>query len=193
MDLLGIGLILVAFAAVFGLALVVVAFFAIRAAVRRFSQRALHQVTSTVGGGLGLGGGVAGGALARIGERELSKGWNTFKQTLDRELLAGSPERLDRVMVKLAQRRKGEVAVVDAVAELEVPTHVARESLERLRSRDLCERRDDDGAGERFVFPAFKEQRSVKLCDYCESVFEPDEADSACLACGAPLRDGVTT
>ena len=63
-------------------------------------------------------------------------------------------------------------------------------AFQRLLRKEACRLEDDDQ--DLYAFPAFMEKREVKVCEYCESVFEPDEVESECLSCGAQLKTGTT-
>lgn len=187
MDVAGIGLIALAGACMFGVVVVAALVLVIKGAVQRAASRAVDSAAS-LGHGLAQ---QASGAVMRVGERELVKGWDTFKKTINHEMLTSSPEKMDNAVVKLAQTHGGELTCGNVMAELGVEERLARDTFERLVDQEVCVH-EERGEGDLWIFPAFKAKRDVKVCDYCDSIFEPDEAGSECLACGAQLRTATT-
>ena len=187
-DLIGYGLIALAAAGVIGVLCLVAVVVVVKRAFRKTTQRALGKVA---GAGLGMQGQVQD-AVVRIGERELGKGFDAFKKNLSHQALVTNPRRLAAAITKLAQRNKGELAVDNVMAEFDVPQQKAQEALERLVGKEVCNLQSRDGY-EVYVFPGFREKRQVKLCEYCDSVYEADEAQNDCLGCGAPLKEVVVT
>ncbi|RMG16761.1 MAG: hypothetical protein D6731_05545 [Planctomycetota bacterium] len=162
----------------------------IRRAARRAASTAAELVGSVGVELAGQAGGALEGAVRRIGQEELGRGWRAFRKQLELEALRRDPEQLHRAVLKLAQREEGRLSPQHVVTELELDDRTARDALERLRQEGKCRLEDEDAS--LYVFPAFLERRPVKVCDYCDSVYEPDEVQGTCPGCGAPLHDAVT-
>jgi hypothetical protein len=165
---------------------VVIVAFMIKRALSRAANRALGEV-----GGLGRGiAGQAAGVALRIGEKELAKGFQSFKAHINHEMLTSDPKKMELAVTKVAQKHRGLITPANVMHELEVEEQLARDTLQRLVRQEVCRLQDDDK--ELYAFPGFMEKRKVKVCDYCDSVFEPDEAERTCLACGAELKEATT-
>ncbi len=178
----------------------------IRSMVRRAAGEAASAVSSLGAGvgqqltrgvaGRGLGRGVgnqAVGALLRVGEDELRKGIAFVKKTVDEEMLKSDPKRMQMVVAKLAQKNQGELTRFQVMTELSISQRLALDTLQALVEQEVCFVRED-GDRQVYVFPAFKEKRDVKVCDYCDSTFELAEVEgNACKGCGAPELRVVST
>jgi len=181
MEILGIGVVVVVAIFAGGLLLLFVAIGVVKSIIRRTARKAMGEMT-----------GMAGATLTEIGQRELTRGFETFKKNLDHERLVTDPAKMALAVTKLAQKERGELRPSHVVTELGVTSEQARRALERLRDDGICH--TADRAGSTFwIFPAFQERREVKVCDYCDSVFEQAEVGSSCAGCGAPLRAATTT
>lgn len=197
--------------------LVAVAVFAFRRIAGGAAKQATSLMSDAVSGALGAAGGAAGvlsagvagaltsgrglgtgvgnqalGMLLRVGEDELRSGIAFVKKTVDEELLKSDPKRMQMVVAKLAQQHQGELTSFQIMTELDISQRLALDTLQALVQQDVCYLRED-GERDVYVFPAFKEKRDVKVCEYCDSTFETDEVGESCKSCGAPGLKVIST
>jgi len=182
-SLLGIGLL--------GCAVVVLVVFIVfvvaAVMIKNWVSRAATRTLGDVGTGIA---GQAAGVVFRVGEKELVKGFDQFKKTVSHQMLTSDPQKMETAVTKVAQRHRGLITPANVIAALDVDERLATDTLRRLAQKEVCNLQEEET--ELYAFPGFMEKRQVKVCDYCGSIFEPDEAQSACLSCGAQLKQATT-
>jgi rubrerythrin len=158
--------------------------------VIKMVQKSFERVADkAIGSVAGMGMGIAAKAADRVlnvGEKELVKGIEGAKKAA----MESDPRRMATEVTRLAKAHKGELTVSTVMAGMTVTEDLARKTLESLERRKLCVSRDNGGQ-KFYMFPAFKDRRQVKVCDFCESTYEMSSAKNACPSCGAELR--ITT
>jgi hypothetical protein len=153
----------------------------IKNAISRAADRALGAAT-----------GLAGQAMSRVvdvGAQQLIQGIKTMSEESKRR----DPGWVTVQINGLAHRNRGEITLANVISELSVTSEMAESVLADLIAKRVCFVREDAQAGVKvFVFPGFKEKREVKACEYCNSVFMPEDVKETCPHCGATLKRTMT-
>jgi hypothetical protein len=157
--------------------------------VRRALTTAADRVAYTAAG-------MASQAMNRVVDRgamELVQGAKDLGKSINEDMKRKDPKWVEVQINGLAHRNKGEVTIDRVISELSVTNEMASSVLEGLVEKHVCFLKDDAASPVKtYIFPGFKEKREIKLCEYCNSVFMPEEAESQCLHCGAPLTHTTT-
>jgi hypothetical protein len=149
----------------------------IKNALSRAADRALNVAQGMAG--------QAVGRAVEIGAQQLIQG----AQTMSEEAKRRDPSWVTVQINRIAHRNKGELTLANVISELSVTSELAESVLAGLVDKKICFAREDARDGVKvFVFPGFKEKREVKFCEYCNSVYMPEDVKDTCVHCGATLK-----
>lgn len=187
MEIIGVMLLAIIAFIVVGFLLV---FVIIKLVQNSFERVANRAIISAAGIGHNIAN-QAAGRLLDVGQKELEKGIDSAKEAYKKSKLESDPRLMATEITKLAKQNRGELAPANVMSALSVNEEVAKKALERMVQWKQCLAEDRE-EGRVYIFPAFKEKKIVKVCDYCHSRFEKDQAATDCPSCGAKLKE-ITT
>jgi hypothetical protein len=157
--------------------------------IRNALTRAADKVVDTATG-------IAGQAMNRVvdyGTQEVVKGAVDLGKSISDDMKRKDPKWVMVQINGIAHRNKGEVTKAQVISELSVTEEMAESVLEELVRKKVCFSREDAKISVRtYIFPGFKEKREIKLCEYCNSVYMPEDVKEECIHCGAPLKHSTT-
>ena len=111
-------------------------------------------------------------------------GWSAFAY---RRWTARQPGVLAARLADLAAQNRGEIAVSQAMAALDLSHDVVTAGLDRLVSDGQCrpEARQD---GTVYVFPGLQQHKLVRKCAYCGNTYPVKDPLEKCPNCGGKLE-----
>ena len=176
-----------AIAAIVGFVVLLIIVVIIAVVVNMIKNAAKKVADKAISGAMGVGSQIANQATGRVldvGEKELVKGIEGFKQ----DMVKSDPRRMATEVTKLAKKHGGELTVSKVMADMSVNRELATSTLKRLEKTEICfaKMRGEESI---YIFSAFKKKRKVKICEYCDSTYnEIDKLGDDCPSCGAKLK-----
>jgi hypothetical protein len=159
------------------------------AVVKNALARAADRVVDTATG-------IAGQAVNRAvdyGTQEAVKGAVNLGKSISEEMKRKDPKWVTVQINGIAHRNRGEVTKAQVISELSVTPEMAEAVLQDLTGKNVCFIKEHDTTSVKtYIFPGFKEKREIKFCEYCNSVYMPEDVKEECIHCGATLKHTTT-
>jgi len=185
-EYVGYGLLAMVGMIIVGLVMIFLLIHIIKWTFRKIAGDAINKV---VGIGSGLANKVVDRALD-VGEKGVVSGATAVTKMVGEEMTRNDPKKMAAEITKLAQKYKGELTIPHVISELGLTNDQAQRHLWNLTSQKVCHTEIKDKQ-KVYIFPGFREKRKVKVCEYCETVYELEDVRNECPSCGASLK--ITT
>jgi hypothetical protein len=102
-------------------------------------------------------------------------------------MVKGNKEKLVTEITRIAGKYRGELTVPIVMTEFDMPESQAENALRAMVRKDICFARESEDSTV-FIFPGFKPRTTIKLCEYCDNRFNPEDMkEPDCPSCGAVL------
>jgi O-methyltransferase involved in polyketide biosynthesis len=125
--------------------------------------------------------------VVAAGERQVVNGVTHVAKEVAEDLRKHDPKRLEADVTKLAEQKRGDLAVADVMAGLQLSQFQAQETLARLVRRKVCTIQTGP-LGTRYLFEAFLPRQQITRCSFCDTQFSTPKENGSCPNCGGVIE-----
>lgn len=156
--------------------------------VNKLAEEVVKQATGIGKDMARTAGGKIMDGVVSVGKEQLSLGVESAKKTISNEMLKSNPQRLAGEIIKMAGKNRGELSAEQVATAFEMPLVSAMNTLNELIRKSTCFRRQTTN-GVLYIFPAFRNKKQIKACEYCDNKIEMDAVPgNTCPTCGAVMQ-----